>query len=162
MSCPDGTLRVERVFRSADPGARITGLSESCERPDGLLHGPIADWHRVGPDASARLVRVYQGQYEEGREFGTWHQWYVTGDKKADRYYLQGGELVAHVNWYPGARLRAIYHYWRYRRHGVEIYWEESGEISTVRILDRGRVVHTSEIPVPDHSNGHGHGHHEP
>ena len=158
VSCPRGTVRVERVFRSAELAPKVVGLSESCERSDGVLHGPTADWHLIGRGGSSKLERVYQGQYREGREVGVWHQWHANGEKKSDRHYLLEGRLVAHIVRYPSGRLRAVYQYWRYERHGTEIYWEESGELSSVRVFDRGALVYTSEPTQSTHPKAHSHG----
>lgn len=157
VRCPDGTARVERRFRSAETASKVVGINESCERPDGLLHGPTADWHMIDESGSSELRRVYQGQYRDGQEVGVWHQWHANGEKKSDRYYLLDGELVAHIFWYPSSRLRAAYQYWRHKRHGVEIYWEESGELSSVRLFHRGRLVYTSEPVQPNDSKAHLH-----
>lgn len=157
ISCPSGTTRIERVFESAENPSKILGINESCERSDGLLHGPTADWHLVERGGSERLERVYQGQYREGQETGVWHQWHANGEKKSDRHYLQEGELVAYTVWYPNGRLRAIYQYLRYERHGVEIYWEKSGEIASLRVFDRGIVVYTSSPIQSAHPNSHSH-----
>lgn len=145
VTCPRGTERVERFFRSAETKRNIVGVNESCERPGGLLHGPTADWHVVEVSGTSRLRRVHQGQYREGREVGVWHQWHANGRKKSDRHYLLDGELVAHIFWHPNGRLRAVYHYWQNKRHGVEIYWEEFGELSSVRIFFQGAVAYASE-----------------
>ena len=142
VRCPGGTVRVERVFRSSEATPKIVGVNESCERSDGLLHGPTADWHVIDR-GSTRLERVYQGQYREGQEVGVWHQWYANGKRRSDRHYLLEGDLVAHIVWHRSGRLRAVYHYWRYERHGVEIYWEESEALSSVRVFDRGALVYT-------------------
>ena len=157
VSCPSGTARVERVFRSAEAASKIVGINESCERSDGLLHGPTADWHRIERGESSGLERVYRGQYREGQEIGVWHQWHAGGAKKSERHHLVEGRLVAHIVWHPNGRLRAVYQYWRHRRHGVEMYWEESGEISSIRVFDRGALAYTSISNQPSHSSGYSH-----
>ena len=153
-SCPAGTVRVERVFRSVETPGGFAGVNESCERPDGTLHGPTADWHLVERDGRSLLERVYEGQFSNGVEVGVWHQWYAPGRKKSDRHHLTAG-VVAHVIWYPDGRLRTVLHYVDGKRHGVELHWDESGRLESVTVYDRGTVVDTSSSQLrPDHPVG--------
>jgi hypothetical protein len=155
VNCPDGTTRVERVFRNEQATPEIVGINESCERSDGTLHGPTADWHTSEEIEYSGLRLVYQGQYDDGQEVGVWRAWHPNGEKKSENHYLREFEIVAHLFWYPNGRPRAAYQYWQRKRHGSEIYWEESGELDSVRVFDRGRLVHPANPDPGMHRHSH-------
>lgn len=75
VACPSGT----RLRGAAPP----TGDRVWCERDDGSLHGPVAQWFRGGQ-------RRLTGEYRDGSKHGTWSSAYASGKPRSEEHWRGG------------------------------------------------------------------------
>ncbi len=150
--CPPGTLAA-----GAPPPQ---GDRAWCERPDGVMHGPVVSFYPGGERRAA-------GRYADGVKDGDWRSWYEGGKLRAEEHYRAGrphGTWIEYfedgtraseathvddttielVEYRPdGGRLRAGT-YVNGREHGTWTEWDAQGSSTTVEWRDGARIGGTA------------------
>src|SRR5262245_24690897 len=112
VDCPAGTEK--KVL----DGKR--GRIEYCERSDGTLHGPAAEWYPNG-------VQRTQDSWKDGKKDGTWTVWDEKGTRREERSYADGKLDGAERIWFENGRLQTLTTWEQGSRNGPVAQWLENG-----------------------------------